>query len=354
MRGVEQEEDAWLRGTTRRLPVERDNRGRLLFAAPGARFSTAGGDVALTLDAGFQADAEAALERAVADTGARGGAVITIEPDTGAILALAEAPAFDPNRFREVAYANTRSRAFLDAMDPGSTLKAFLVAAALESGAIRESDRFDCENGSLAVPGKTIHDTRPHGQLTSREILRVSSNIGAVKIARVLGPSAHFAMLRRFGFGEPTGSGFPDESAGLLRPWTSWQPLDHATIAFGQGMSVTAIQLAAATGALANGGRLLPPRLVAARRAAAGPWLPTPAAAGRRIMTRQTADAVLAMLGEAVENGTGRRAALEGVRVAGKTGTAQKFDSKAGNESLVLELLELGVDGARARPVRMA
>jgi cell division protein FtsI (penicillin-binding protein 3) len=329
VRGVEQKEDAWLRGTARRIPVERDARGRLL--AEGGIWSTAGGDVALTIDATLQAEAAEQLRHSVEATGARSGVVISMDPYTGDILTLSEDPSFDPNGFRELRYGSTRSRSFLDAAEPGSTMKLFLVAAALERGAVRPSDRFDCENGEFEVPGKIIHDSHPHGELSIEEILRFSSNIGAVKIGQALGPRPYFEMLQSFGFGTPSGSLFPDESAGMLRSWKEWRPVDHATISFGQGISVTPIQLAAATAVLANGGHQVRPRLVAARRAAGGAWRPTEVQRGERVVHEETARAVLGMLESVVTaEGTGRRAALEGVRVAGKTGTAQKFDAARG------------------------
>jgi cell division protein FtsI (penicillin-binding protein 3) len=327
VRGLEQQEDTWLRGIPRSLPVERDARGRLLVNAGEEHWRTAGGDIALTIDAALQADAEDALRSAIEATGARGGVVISMDPHTGDILALTEIPTFDPNYFRELDYRTTRARAFLDAAEPGSALKIFLMAAALERKAISPDERFDCENGAFSVPGSVIRDSHPHGMLTAAEILEVSSNIGATKIAFEIGRQAHFELLRRFGFGEVTGVGFPGESAGLLRPWQQWQPLDHATIAFGQGIAVTPIQLAAATAALANGGEWVRPRLVLARRAARGPWQPTPVEGKRRVVRPETAAAVLAMMeGVVGPEGTARRAALRGVRVAGKTGTAQKFD----------------------------
>jgi cell division protein FtsI (penicillin-binding protein 3) len=302
VRGIEQQEDAWLRGTRRLLPVERDGDGRLLVNAGEERWSTAGGDIALTIDAALQANAEAALRAAVEATGARGGVAISMNPHTGDILALAETPAFDPNHFRKLDYRTTRS-----------------------------DERFDCENGTFRVPGSIIHDSHPHGVLTAAEILQVSSNIGAAKIAFALGPRAHFEALRRFGFGEATGIGFPAESAGMLRPWKQWRPLDHATIAFGQGVGVTPIQLAAATAAIANGGEWVRPRLVAARRVPRASWQPTRVEVVRRVVRPETAAAVLAMMeGVVGPEGTARRAALRGVRVAGKTGTAQKFDPATG------------------------
>lgn len=327
VRGIEQQEDAWLRGSVRRLRAERDAHRDLLISADTTPWSTAGGDVALTIDAALQADAEASLREAAARTGAIGGFVISMDPYSGDILALAELPGFDPNRFRHVDYASTRSRAFLDASEPGSTLKAFLIAAALESGTITPDARFDCENGAFRIRGRTIRDRKPYGSLTAIDILRVSSNIGAAKIANALGPRAHHAMLKRFGFGEPTQSRFPGESAGVLRPWREWRPIDHATIAFGQGVSVTPIQLVAATAVFANRGEWVRPRLVSARRAAGRSWQPVHRETVRRVLQPKTAASVMAMLEEAVgPGGTGQAATLRGVRVAGKTGTAQKLD----------------------------
>lgn len=331
VRGIEQQEDAWLRGSARRLPVERDARGRLLVSSGSGLWGTQGGDVALTLDAAFQADAEAALLEGVAATGARGGVAIALDPFSGDVLALAEAPGFDPNAFRDTRYADTRSRAFLDAMEPGSALKPFLVAAALESGAIAVDEIFDGEDGAFRIPGKTIRDSHAHEALTTGDVLRVSSNIGAVKIAQALGPRAHERMLRRFGFGVPIGSGFPDEAVGLLRPASDWRPVDHAAIAFGQGLSIPPIQMAAAVAALANGGRLFVPRLVAARRAGGSGWQQTRPRVARTVVSAGTASRVLSMLESVVgPGGTGWRAALTDIRVAGKTGTAQKLDPETG------------------------
>jgi cell division protein FtsI (penicillin-binding protein 3) len=327
VRGIEQQENDWLRGTGRRIPVERDALGRLLWIGGEEKWNTAGGDIALTIDARLQAEAEEALSETVATSGARGGVVVVMDPWTGDILTLAENPGFDPNQFRNLNFASTRSPAFLDAVDPGSTLKSFLVAAALEAGAIETGDVLDCEDGAFKVPGKTIRDFKPHGRLSVADILRVSSNIGAVKIAYLLGPAAHYQALRRFGFGSTTNSQFPEESAGLLRPWKNWKPVDHATIAYGQGINVTPIQLASATSALANGGLWVQPRLVAARRAPGGSWHATRPEPVRRVIREEVAADVLAMLeGVVAPGGTGSRAALHGVRVGGKTGTSQKYD----------------------------
>jgi len=335
VRGIEEQEDDWLRGLARRIPVERDARGRKLWIGGDSQWSTKGGDVALTIDATLQAQAEEALRETVAATGARGGIVVAMDPRNGDILTLAENPSFDPNQFRNLDFASTRSRAFADAIDPGSTLKTFLIAAALEEGVIQVDDVVDCGDGSFQVPGKTIHDHHPNGKLTPGGILRVSSNIGAVKIAYLLGPAAHYRALRGFGFGSTTDSGFPGESAGLLRPWKKWMPVDHATIAYGQGINVTPIQLAAATSALANGGLWVQPRIVSARRPPGGDWHSSRPDPGRRVVREETAAAVLEMLeGVISPDGTGSLAGLKGIRVGGKTGTPQKYDRKSQTFSL--------------------
>jgi cell division protein FtsI (penicillin-binding protein 3) len=326
-RGIEQMEDAWLSGKAQRVAVERDARGRLLAFADYDPASSAGGDVALTLDAALQAEAEAALAEVVKATGAKGGLVIVLEPASGDVLALAERPGFDPNAFRSTPYPATRSRAFHDAGDPGSTAKPFVVAAGLERGVLGKHEIIDCEGG-FRVPGKTVKDTHPHKGLDPSGILRVSSNVGAAKIAFRVGAEHHFALLRAFGFGRKTGSRFPDESAGLLRPWQDWRPVDHATIAFGQGMAATPMQLANAFAVLASGGEWRAPRLIKARREPDGRWEELPASPPRRVLDADVARSVLGMLETVVgPEGTGQRAGLRGIRVAGKTGTAQKLDA---------------------------
>jgi cell division protein FtsI (penicillin-binding protein 3) len=326
-RGIEQMEDAWLAGKGQRVAVERDARGGLLAFADYDPSSSAGGDVALTLDGALQAEAEAALDEVVKATGGRGGLVIVLDPASGDVLALAEGPGFDPNRFRTTPYPATRAHAFLDANDPGSTAKPFVVAAALEQGVLRKDEVIDCEHGSFRVPGKTVRDLHPYDRLDPAGILRVSSNIGTTKIAFRVGPERHHALLRAFGFGQPTGSRFPDESAGLLRAWQDWRPIDHATISFGQGVAVTPMQLANAFAVLASGGEWRAPRLVAARRQPDGAWELRPPSPPRRVLREDVARTVLGMLETVVgPEGTGRRAGLRGIRVAGKTGTAQKLE----------------------------
>ncbi len=331
VRGIEQQEDGWLRGRAQRLAAERDAHRRLLIQNGADPRRAAGGEITLTLDAAFQGDAERLLAEAVEATGALGGSVVSLDPRSGEILALAERPGFDPNDFRRVPYRETRSRTLLDAVEPGSTLKPVLVASALEAGVLDASEVIDCEEGILRVGGRSVRDLHPEDRLDVTGVLRESSNVAAAKIGFRLGAEAHHAALRRFGFGSPTGSGFPEESAGLLRPAKRWRPIDHANVAFGQGLGVTPLQMAAAFAALADEGRLRTPRLVSERRTADGDWQPVVAAAPRAAVAPEVARTVLAMLEEAAgPEGTGRRAALRGVRVAGKTGTAQKLDPGTG------------------------
>lgn len=332
VRGVEQIEDEWLTGTSRIVRVERDGGRRTLAMHATDPRLVEGGEIALTLDAAMQGAAEAALADTIAERKAKGGMVLTLDPKTGDILALAEAPGFDPNHFREVPYAETRARAFSDVVEAGSTMKIFLAASALDNGDIDESVLLDTGDGSIKVPGKTIKDRDPFGILTLADVLRVSSNVGAVQVAQRMGPEAQHRGLVRFGFGRPTGSGFPMEEAGLLRAWRRWRPVDQATVAFGQGLSVTPIQLASALAALANDGLRMQPRIVLARRRRSeDPWQTTAVRPADQAVSPIAARKTLDMMQTVVSpTGTGRLAGLAGVAVAGKTGTAQKLDAELG------------------------
>ncbi len=333
-RAIEQMEDEWLAGEAQRVGVERDARRRLLPREGFDPRRSVGGDVRLTLDATLQMEVERGLVEITKMTGAKGGVVVVIDPSTGDVLALAEAPTFDPNRFRTTPYRQSASQAFLDAPEPGSTLKPVTIAAALEEGSIRPSELFDCEEGRFKVPGKVIRDVKPHGLLAVPDILRVSSNIGSAKIGFKLGARKQHEILRRFGFGSRSGSGFPDESAGLLRPWRKWRTVDHANVSFGQGMNVTVVQMASAIAALADGGVWRTPRLVDARREPGGVWQPAAPSESRRVVRADVADTVVGMMAGVVnKEGTGWRAALSDLPVAGKTGTAQKLDRASGTYS---------------------
>jgi cell division protein FtsI (penicillin-binding protein 3) len=321
--GIELGFDAALRGAPLAMPAARDARGQILLPWEPRPEARLGARLVLTLDARLQHFSEQALDRALARTGARQATLVALDPRTGDLLALAERPAFDPNLFWKQAPSSHRSRAFVDSFEPGSTLKPFVVATALEAGAVRPSDRFDCENGAWRVRDRVIRDFRPHGVLSVADVVRVSSNIGTAKIADRLGSRALVAGLRRFGFGERTGSGFPGEAPGVLHDLRERQAVERANLAFGQGISVTAVQLATAAAAFANGGHRVRPRL-ALRLERGERTVEWPSAPAEPVLSAATARTVRDMLREAVAHGSGRAAALPHVSVAGKTGTAQK------------------------------
>jgi cell division protein FtsI (penicillin-binding protein 3) len=234
---------------------------------------------------------------------------------------VAEVPSFDPNRFWEEDRRLFRTSAFTDEFEPGSTLKPFTLAIAFAAGAVTPDTLFDCENGAWRVRNRIIRDHKPHGVLDVRGILRVSSNIGSAKIADRIGSRRLVEGLRAFGFGERSGSGFPGEATGQVRPIAEKQAVERANLAFGQGITVTAVQLAAAASVLANGGLRVVPRL---RRIAGARGGDVAAAPGERVIPQSVARLVVDLMRGVVDDGTGKAAALPHHSVAGKTGTAQK------------------------------
>jgi cell division protein FtsI (penicillin-binding protein 3) len=319
--GLELLFDPVLQGQPSELPVLRDAKGARLLdrGAPGTR----GADVVLTLDLALQHQAEVAIERARRETQARHAMLIALSPENGDVLAVAESPSFDPNRFWRENPSHFRSRAFTDAFEPGSTLKAFTIAVALEAGAIDPREGIYCEKGRYRYYDREIRDATSHEWLTVGEVLGYSSNIGAAKIAARVGARRMVEGLSRLGFGVRTESGFPGEAGGRLRPLDESRPVDLANLAFGQGITTTALQLAAAGATLANGGVRVVPRLARAIETPEG-RVEVPVQRGERVLSEGTAHAVLQMMKGAVSFGTGKRAALKGHAVAGKTGTAQK------------------------------
>jgi cell division protein FtsI (penicillin-binding protein 3) len=252
--------------------------------------------------------------------------VVILDPRTGEVLAMANAPTFDPNHFNHVPAHHRRNRAITDVFEPGSTMKAFLVAAALDSGKVKATDKFDCEKGAMRIGGWTIHDHHPYEILTVPEIVKVSSNIGSAKIGSELGSELLHEYLVKFGFARKTGIEMPGEVVGLLTPASRWRPINLANISFGQGISVTALQLASSFATLANEGVRMKPFVVRRVTSGAGEVLDynVPVSEGR-VVSVSVAREVSAMLEQVVsDEGTAPRAQVEGVRVAGKTGTAQK------------------------------
>jgi len=334
LEGVELAADDLLAGSPARVPSLRDGAGRTVLAGdPSAAREREGARVELTIDQGLQLATERAVARAALGARAAGGMGVALDARTGEVLALASWPPHNPNAPRKA--NEMRNRALADAFEPGSTMKTFSIAGALDRGAVTPLDPIDCGNGSLAVGAYVIHDHEGLGWAGPSKVLVASSNIGAARIAARLGKERLHDALASFGFGERPGTGLPGETKGQL-PFPK-ADITLATQSFGQGLTASPLQITAAMGAIANGGLLLRPRIV--KRVldpGTGEVLDEPGReVVRRAVSEQTAATIARWLVGVVEDpkGTGKRARLDGWRVAGKTGTAQKADPVSGGYS---------------------
>ena len=329
--GLERDLDASLRGKPVSVQAVRDARGATVLAqgTPDPADLT-GATVTLTLDSAIQLAAERELSRAVASSRAAAGWAAVIDVQSGAVLALASNPAFDANKpGRDPAV--WRNRAVQDQLEPGSTIKSFVVAAALDAGVLDPAKPLYCENGVWERNGHLLHDSHKIGWATPTAVLRESSNICAAKIGEALGKQRLVAALRAFGFGERTGVGLPGEARGALPDPGRMPNIAVDTVSFGQGLSATGLQTVMAMSAIANGGVLLKPFIVSKVAAPDGKvLLQRQREEVRRVLRPATAREITAMLEEVVEKGTGMKARVSGFRVAGKTGTAQKVDPVRG------------------------
>jgi cell division protein FtsI (penicillin-binding protein 3) len=331
--GLERAFETRLRGATDKVKAEFDARGGVVFAEEALDGTSAQGqNLTLTIDREIQVIAERELELGVRASEARAGHVVVMDPATGEILALANYPTFNPNAPGSGDPSARRNRAVQDRFEPGSVIKTFTIAGALASGAISPSQQIDCENGAYVVGDSTIHDTHRYGVMTPGEILAHSSNIGTAKIGAAMGKEGLYKALRKFGFGARTEVELPAETDGVLRNYKKWYEIDAATAAFGQGMSITNLQLATAMSAVANGGKLVKPMIVSSISDVTGKTVEQFAPVTRRqVVPAATAHLVTDMLtGVTTSGGTGEAAALDGYLVAGKTGTAQKADPRGG------------------------
>lgn len=334
LEGIEHSYETILAGETVRVNLDRDARGRqIALRSDALRQLPRGHDLVLTLDERIQFVAERELREQIIRLGARGGTVVVMHPFTGEILALANEAPFDPNTFREATTKTWRERNITDTFEPGSTIKALLAAGAVEERLVRPDDMFFGEQGSIQVGALTIRDHEKFSWLTFREVIEKSSNVGAIKVGQRLGNDRLYAYLARFGLGTRTGIDFPGEASGLLRPPQQWSEISLASLSMGQELAVTALQLTTAFSALANGGILLRPYLIKAIIKNGEVIQETAPAEGRRVISEPTARQVTNILQGVVTRGSGRAAAVEGYRVAGKTGTAQKFDAALGKYS---------------------
>src|ERR1700690_902294 len=252
LEGVELEYDESLRGSGMEVTGIRDRLGRdLLMEGAVDASANAGKDLVLTLDKYLTYLTERALEEAVSKHGAKAATSVMIDPHTGEILAMASVPGYNPNNPSDAAERGARNRAITDAYEPGSIMKTVTFSAAFDAGKLRPEDRLDCQLGQMQVGKYHIRDDHPKGVLTAAEVFKYSSNIGTVKIARRIGKEALWNALDRFGFGRPTYLGLPGERRGILRPISRWGEIEFATHAFGQGMTVSPVQLAAGFAAIA-------------------------------------------------------------------------------------------------------
>jgi len=333
LEGVEYYYDKMLRGQENSQVMYTDALGRgFAKEAKAAEKSPAPVDkaknIVLTIDRTIQFIAENALKEAVEEYSAESGMAVVMDPQTGAVLAMANVPLFNPNTFGRSPRESWRNRSITDPFEPGSTMKIFTAAAALESGSCTPSTIFFCENGVYRIGRNVIHDTHPRGWLSLQQIVKFSSNIGVVKIIESIGPDPLYHTLTNFGFGEKTRLDCPGETSGVLAPPKRWTRVDTGAISFGQGLSVSALQLATAASAVANGGNLMQPYIVAAVSNHNGRIIErTEPRVVREAVSAKTAGIVKRIMKTVItEGGTGVNAALEGYTVSGKTGTAQKID----------------------------
>lgn len=284
-----------------------------------------GRSLILSIDSRIQLIVEQELHRTLDEVGGRGAAAVVLAPDTGELLALASVPGYDPGRPGAVDASARRNRAVEDAIEPGSTFKPIIVAAALASGVVEPWELVDCSGGGIDVAGVFIRDHHDYGLLPVTEVIAKSSNTGAVRIAHRLGAQQLDGVIRALGFGSPTGVELPAETAGLYRGPDRWSALSRAGLALGEEITVSTVQLASAYAAIANGGLLLRPTLVLETRDSHGETVtPYRRTAGQRVLSERVAAQVREMLVATVDHGTGVPAGVRGYRIAGKTGTAQK------------------------------
>jgi cell division protein FtsI (penicillin-binding protein 3) len=335
LEGVERRYESSLHGEKRMMVLQRDAFGRTVFPKGlMERTPTSGHSLTLTIDEVIQYIAERELEDAVSRAQAKSGVMIVLDPKTGALLAMAISPRFDPNVVSALSPDRWRNKALTDAYEPGSTMKAMMAAAAIEERVVKPNTMVFGEHGHMTVANTVIHDHEKLGWISFAEVIQKSSNIGAAKTGMALGEQRLYRYLQAFGFGQRTEIDLPGEGAGLVKNPKDWGRRSVASISMGQEIGVTPIQMVSAVGALANGGVLMKPYVVSEIRDAEGHIIKqVPPQVKRRVISPETAHSVTKILEGVVTDGTGVKAAIPGFRVAGKTGTAQKIDPRTGTYS---------------------
>lgn len=314
--GVERGWQEMLAGELGSRRVIKDNKGRIIEDIEKIRLPKEGQDLILSIDRRIQYRAHAELKEAVAINKAKAGSIVVLDAQTGEILALTNLPVYNPNRRSTISNERIRNRALIDTFEPGSTLKPFTVAIAMEVGKVNTNTVMQTAPGLMQVGKRTIRDVSNKGALTVAQIIQQSSNVGTAKIALSLAPQTMWEMFNRSGFGTPTNSGFPGEASGVLRSYNTWRPIEQATMSYGHGISTSLMQLARAYTIFTSGGELKPISLLKQ----------TMPVMGQRVISRDTAFAMSHMLELATQpGGTAPLAQINGYRVAGKTGTAHKL-----------------------------
>jgi len=328
--GIEYSLDKQIRGRPGKMMVMADGHRRWYDRRESA--ADPGASVTLTIDETIQYIAEKELARAISDTHAKAGTVVVQDPNSGELLAVANWPAFDPNDAGNYSPESRIDRAVASAYEPGSTFKVITLTGAVENGVATPNELVDCQMGQIMVSGRLIHDWKKFGVLSVREVLEHSSDVGAIKIALRLGAPRFYDTMRAFGMGQPTGIELPGENRGLLRPIENWSASSIGSLAMGQEVSVTPVQIVSAISAVANGGTLYHPHIV--KEIDGGePNALRPLAAPQQATDPRTAATVREMMEGVVLEGTGKPARLDGYTAAGKSGTAQKIDPVTGRYS---------------------
>ncbi|MGC2741114.1 MAG: penicillin-binding protein [Candidatus Acidiferrales bacterium] len=331
MGGIEHELDKWIRGRPGRVMVMADGKRRFYDRHEAA--ADPGASVTLTIDETIQYIAEKELARGMDETHAKSGTVVVQDPNTGALLAVAMSPSFDPNDYGKYSDDDRMDRAVTAAYEPGSTFKVITMTGAIENHVTNPDVLVDCQMGSIQVAGRLIHDWHPFGVLSVRDVLAHSSDVGSIKIALNLGAPRFYDTMRKFGIGQLTGIELPGENRGLLRPLENWTASSIGSVAIGQEVSVTPVQIISAISVIANGGTLYPPRVVQGIRGDSAIPLPSRGEAKQATDSKTAATVREMMESVLLDGGTGTKAKLNGYTAAGKSGTAQKIDPATGRYS---------------------
>jgi cell division protein FtsI (penicillin-binding protein 3) len=328
LEGIEFYYNQQLTGTHKNFTVFKDALGNEFNPENRPLATDSGHNLVLTIDSTIQYITESALQQAVEQYSAASALAVVMQPQTGAILAIAHYPTINPNSYLEFNRSRWRNRAITDPFEPGSTIKIFSAAAALEYGNIKQNDIFFCENGAYKIGKNVVHDIRRHGWLSLQQIVKFSSNIGAAKVGEKVGAKKLYLTFRSFGFGEKTGIDCPGETTGSLSHYSSWSDIDIGAVSFGHGLSVSAVQLITAVSAIANDGILMKPYIVKEVTDQNGHTVKVfQPRQMRRAVSARTAGIVKKIMKTVItEGGTGVNAALDGYSVCGKTGTTRKLD----------------------------